>query len=61
MSKNGICPILTNGNNAVPCIQEKCAFWEEMYQKCGYICTGEKVADALERIMYTLNEMKNKM
>ncbi len=61
MSKTGICPILTTGNNAVPCIQDKCAFWEDLYQKCGYICDGDKIADALGQVLSTLNDMKNKM
>lgn len=61
MAKNGICPILTTGNSAVPCIHDKCAFWEDLYQKCGYICDGDKVADALNQVISTLNDMKNKM
>jgi hypothetical protein len=61
MAKTGICPILTTGNNAVPCIQDKCAFWEELYQKCGYICDGDKVADAMSQMLNVLNDMKNKL
>lgn len=61
MAKNGICPILTTGNNAVPCIHDKCAFWEDLYQKCGYICDGDKISDALAQMLSTLNDMKNKM
>jgi len=60
-AKTGICPILTTGNNAVPCIQDKCAFWEDLYKKCGYICDGDKIADSLDKILSTLNDMRSRM
>jgi len=56
-----ICPILTNANNAVPCIKDKCAFWDDLYLKCGYICTGDKINSLLEQMNNTLNDIRGRI
>ena len=57
--KSGICPIMSfrtsfSKEAAVPCVQDKCAFWDMTYDKCGQVSQAERITDAIE---YLRNEL----
>lgn len=64
--KGGICPIMSfrasfSKEAAVPCVMERCAFWDDLYGKCGQISQAERTADAMQRIHDKLHDMMIKM
>lgn len=51
----GFCPIMSVRSSfskeaMVPCITDKCAFWDTLYDKCGQISQAERISDALNWI-----------
>lgn len=64
--KGGICPVMSfrssfSKDAAVPCVMDRCAFWDDLYGKCGEISQAERTADALERIQSKLHDLMVKM
>jgi hypothetical protein len=64
--KNAICPVMSfrssfSKDAAVPCVSEKCAFWDDLYGKCGQIAQAERMADSMQRIQDKLHDMMIKM
>jgi hypothetical protein len=64
--KTGLCPIMSfrasfSKEAAVPCVMDKCAFWDDLYGKCGQIAQAERLADSLHRIQDKLHDMLIKM
>ena len=64
--KGGICPVMSFREsfvkeNAVPCVMDKCAFWDDLYGKCGQVSQAERMSDALQRIQEKLHDMMIKM
>lgn len=64
--KGGICPVMSFRSSfskeaAVPCVAEKCAFWDDLYQKCGQVSQAERTADALQRVHDKLHDLMIKM
>lgn len=64
--KGGLCPIMSfrasfSKDAAVPCVTDKCAFWDDLYGKCGQISQAERTADAMQRIHEKLHDMMIKM
>ncbi|MBT9544542.1 MAG: hypothetical protein IV090_04075 [Candidatus Sericytochromatia bacterium] len=64
--KSGLCPIMSfrasfSKDAAVPCVTDKCAFWDDLYGKCGQISQAERMADSMQRIHEKLHDMMIKM
>lgn len=64
--KGGICPVMSfrssfSKDAAVPCVTDRCAFWDDLYGKCGQISQAERTADALQRIQDKLHDLMIKM
>jgi len=56
-----ICPIMTSGTTGVNCLEARCAFWDNLYNKCCYAAHAERLNTALEQIMTILNDMKARL
>ncbi len=64
--KGGICPVMSfrssfSKDAAVPCVMDRCAFWDDLYGKCGEISQAERTADALRMIQDKLHDLMIKM
>ncbi|PIQ24760.1 hypothetical protein COW36_23605 [bacterium (Candidatus Blackallbacteria) CG17_big_fil_post_rev_8_21_14_2_50_48_46] len=64
--KGGLCPIMSfrasfSKDAAVPCVGDKCAFWDDLYGKCGQIAQAERLSDSLQRVHEKLHDMMIKM
>lgn len=64
--KSGICPIMSfrssfSKETAVPCMFEKCAFWDDLYEKCGQVAQAERIGDSLQMIHDKLHDLMIKM
>lgn len=64
--KAGICPVMSFRSSfskeaAVPCVTERCAFWDDLYLKCGQVAQAERTADALRQIQDKLHDLMVKM
>jgi hypothetical protein len=64
--KAGICPVMSFRSSfskeaAVPCVTDRCAFWDDLYGKCGQISQAERTADALRMIQDKLHDLMVKM
>jgi hypothetical protein len=64
--KGGLCPVMSfrasfSKDAAVPCVTDKCAFWDDLYGKCGQISQAERLGDSLQRIQEKLHDMMIKM
>lgn len=64
--KAGICPVMSFRSSfskeaAVPCVTDRCAFWDDLYGKCGQISQAERHADALRMIHDKLHDLMIKM
>lgn len=62
----GICPVMSfrssfSKDAAVPCVTNRCAFWDDLYGKCGQISQAERTADSLQRVYDKLHDMMIKM
>ena len=56
------CPVMSLRSSfskeaMVPCIAEKCAFWDDLYGKCGQISQAERLADALSMLKDEIHTM----
>jgi hypothetical protein len=56
-----VCPILTNGTNAINCIEHNCAFWDATYGQCGMIAGPHRITAAFEQLQQAINEIKVKI
>ncbi len=64
--KSALCPIMSfrtsfSKDAAVPCVTDKCAFWDDLYGKCGQISQAERMTDSMQRIHEKLHDMMIKM
>lgn len=64
--KGGICPVMSfrtafTKEAAVVCVTDRCAFWDDLYGKCGQISQAERMADSMQRIQEKLHDMMIKM
>lgn len=64
--KAGICPVMSFRSSfskeaAVPCVTDRCAFWDDLYGKCGQISQAERHTDALRMIHDKLHDLMIKM
>lgn len=58
----GICPVMSFRSSfskeaAVPCVAAKCAYWDDLYEKCGQVAQAERVSDALDRLYDKIHDI----
>jgi hypothetical protein len=56
-----VCPLLTNGTNAINCIEHNCAMYDATYGKCAFVTGPQRISDACEQLQQVINEIKVKI
>lgn len=56
-----VCPIMSYAQSRVECGEAACALWDPQVEACGHKAVGLRVSDAIEQLVRTLNDLKNKI
>jgi len=56
-----LCPIMSSGSTGVPCVQDKCALWDRIYDQCSYASAALRVVAALDHLNTTAMDIKSRL